>query len=165
MADGAKGAGQKVSVGGSSRSFSGGCQCGAVRYVIRDETLTAYACHCRECQKQSGSAFGLSVPVPLGSFEITGITASWQRPADSGSHTLCHFCKRCGTRVYHAGESRPGMVTIKGGSIDDAGALVPVAHIWTKSAARWVVFPQGVPQWETQPQTQDEWTEMLAWKS
>ena len=143
-------------------SFTGGCQCGNVRYEIRSETLTAYACHCRECQKQSASAFGLSVPVMEASLSITGLTQSWRRPTDSGSHTRCFFCPTCGTRLYHAGENRPGMVTIKGGSLDDAASLDPVAHIWVRSKQDWVVLSEGVPQWETQPATTEEWMELLS---
>ncbi len=142
--------------------FTGGCQCGAVRYRIDAEALTSYACHCRECQKQSAGAFGISVPVFVGALEVVGETQSWRRPTDSGSHTNCHFCPQCGTRLYHAGENRPGMVTIKGGSLDKASALSPVAHIWTKNRQRWVVLPEDVPQWETQPETQEEWMELLA---
>ncbi len=155
MAHGAKGTCEAV-------SFSGGCQCGAVRYEIAAEKLAAYACHCRECQKQSASAFGLSVPVMLDSLTVSGATMSWRRPTDSGSHTNCHFCTRCGSRLYHAGENRPGMVTIKGGSLDDAVDLEPVAHIWTRSKQDWMILPEGVPQWETQPQTPSEWMELLS---
>jgi hypothetical protein len=50
---------------------AGGCQCGAVRYEIAAAPLTLYACHCAECQRQSGSAFGLSMPVPAGAVRIT----------------------------------------------------------------------------------------------
>jgi len=144
-------------------SFEGGCQCGAVRYSIRADTFVAYACHCTECQKQSASAFGISVPVMEASLDLTGLTQSWRRPTDSGSHTRCFFCATCGTRLYHAGENRPGMVTIKGGSLDKRGELDPVAHIWTKSKVSWLALPDDVPQWETQPQTTEEWMELLGW--
>lgn len=154
MAHGAKGAGKAV-------SFTGGCQCGAVRYRITDERLTTYACHCRECQKQSASAFGLSVPAAKSSFKITGETGAWRRPTDNGSYTDCYFCKICGTRIYHAGANRPGMVTIKGGLMDNAADLVPVAHIWTASKQAWVVLPGDVPQWQRQPETPEEWIDLL----
>ena len=143
----------------------GGCQCGAVRYRIAAERLTAYACHCSECQKQSASAFGLSVPVLLSNFELTGDTASWRRPTDSGSHTDCHFCRVCGSRLYHAGANRPGMITVKGGSLDDARALLPVVHIWTVSRQDWVDLPGDVPQWERQPETLAEWMRLLGWQT
>lgn len=144
-------------------SLCGGCQCGAVRYRIEAERLVSYACHCTECQKQSASAFGISVPVIEAALQISGKTRSWRRPTDSGSFTHCVFCPQCGSRLYHAGENRAGMVTVKGGSLDDASRLRPVAHIWTVSKQDWVVLPEGVPQWERQPQTREEWMELLGW--
>lgn len=103
------------------------------------------------------------MPVLRSALTIEGETASWTRSTDSGSTTECHFCPRCGTRLFHAGASRPGLVTIKGGSLDDPEALSLVAHIWTKRAAPWLDLSDGLPQWETQPQTQEEWMKMLGW--
>ncbi|MEO1730683.1 MAG: GFA family protein [Pseudomonadota bacterium] len=144
-------------------SFSGGCQCGTVRYTIASEALTAYACHCRECQKQSASGFGISVPVLEADLTIEGETLVWGRPTDSGSYTECHFCPKCGTRLYHSGRNRPGLVTIKGGSLDTIAQQDLVAHIWVKRKMKWLELPEDVPQWQAQPQTLDEWMELLGW--
>ncbi|MDJ0643527.1 MAG: GFA family protein [Erythrobacter sp.] len=160
MADAAERADETVNGNG----FTGGCQCGAVRYRISADRLTCYACHCRECQKQSASAFGLSIPAFVSSLAIEAELQTWRRPTDSGSQTDCYFCPQCGTRLYHAGANRPGMVTVKGGSLDDAASLTPVAHIWTKSRQSWFALPEDVPHWETQPQSQEEWMELLGWK-
>jgi len=156
MAHGAKGSDQAV-------IFTGGCQCGAVRYEIAGESLAGYACHCRECQKQSASAFGVSVPVLENAFTITGETRRWERPTDSGSVTECYFCPKCGTRLYHSGRNRPGLITVKGGSLDDAGAVDFLAHIWVSRKAPWIDLPEHLPQWETQPQSLEEWKELLGW--
>lgn len=144
-------------------SYSGGCQCGAVRYEIAADTLTGYACHCRECQKQSASAFGVSVPVLETAFTITGKTSSWERATESGSVTQCVFCPRCGSRVFHSGRDRPGMITVKGGSLDEPDAVIFVAHIWTKRKAQCIELPEGLAQWDTQPQTLGEWMKLLGW--
>ncbi len=114
---------------------------------------------------QAASAFGISVPVMKTNLEIEGETAVWRRPTDSGSHTNCHFCPRCGSRLYHAGDNRPFMVTIKGGSLDESQTLDPIAHIWTKSKQDWVLLPEDVPQWDTQPATQEEWMKLLSWSN
>ena len=55
------------------------------------------------------------------------------------------------------------MVTVKGGSLDTAGDLEPIAHIWTKSRQEWVLLPDDIPQWETQPRDQEEWMQLLGW--
>ena len=63
----------------------GGCQCGAVRYRITGEPIALYVCHCRECQKQSASAFGLSLEVPRAALRLTsGTPRRWTRMSDSG---------------------------------------------------------------------------------
>ena len=159
MADGAEGHDQAV----KAAEFTGGCQCGAVRYVISAAKLTAYCCHCTECQKQSASAFGISVPAFEASVKFDGEMASWRRATDSGSYTDCYFCHKCGSRIYHSGANRPGMITIKGGSLDQSQSLRPVAHIWMRSSVGWLELPSNVPQWETQPQDEAEWMRMLGW--
>ena len=142
---------------------TGGCQCGAVRYSIAADAPKGYACHCRECQKQSASAFGVSVPVAEEDFAITGETQIWSRPTDSGGVTDCHFCPKCGSRLYHAGREGRDWITVKGGSLDDPSAIDFVANIWVKRAVPWIKRPEGLPEWDTQPQSLDEWKELLGW--
>ncbi|MEM1196784.1 MAG: GFA family protein [Pseudomonadota bacterium] len=143
----------------------GGCQCGVVRYEIAAASLTGYACHCRECQKQSASAFGVSVPVREEDFALVGQTRVWSRPTDSGSITDCHFCPQCGSRLYHSGRGGREWITVKGGSLDDPSAVNIVAHIWVKRAVPWITLPKGLPQWDTQPQTLARWRELLGWNA
>ncbi len=144
-------------------TFIGGCQCGALRYSVNADSLKAYACHCRECQKQSASAFGVSVPVLEDAFTLHGETHIWSRPTDSGSVTDCHFCPKCGTRLFHSGRNRPGLITIKGGSLDHPSAVEFLAHIWVKRRLPWIDLPKDLPQWETQPVTLEEWKDLLGW--
>lgn len=143
-------------------SLAGGCQCGAVRYGVTVNRLTAYACHCLECQKQSASAFGISVPVPSAGFQILGAMKVWRRPTDSGAFTDCWFCEACGTRLYHQGHRETDWVTLKGGSLDRADLLTPAAHIWVKRKQPWVVLPADTPVFETQPDDLDGWRHSLA---
>ena len=144
-------------------SFSGGCQCGAVRYEIASARLVGYACHCRECQKQSASAFGTSVPVRKEDFVFTGETQIWSRQSDSGGVTDCHFCPKCGSRVFHSAREGRDWITVKGGSLDDPCAIELLAHIWVKRRMGWVTLPDDVQQWDTQPESREEWHDLLEW--
>ena len=65
--------------------YTGGCQCGSVRYVLTTEPIRLVACHCKECQRQSGSAFGMSMLVTKDSLTVTGLTKQFTRIADSGN--------------------------------------------------------------------------------
>ena len=118
---------------------TGGCQCGAVRYRLLRAPVATYACHCRLCQQQSASAFGLSMLVERDAIEFSGDEPRvyWTK-GDSGRRKRCAFCSNCGTRLYHTGESSRAMLSIKGGSLDDASTFLPTCHLWTRSAQPWV---------------------------
>ncbi|HWM45278.1 MAG TPA: GFA family protein [Xanthobacteraceae bacterium] len=116
----------------------GGCQCGALRYAITGKPLMVYACHCTQCQTQSGSAFGLSLGVARADFAVTkGTPATWSRTTERGTVTICYFCKDCGTRIVH--ERQGGArVMVRGGTLDDTSCLTVMGHIWVSSAQPWL---------------------------
>ena len=130
--------------------YTGGCQCGSVRYVVTTEPTRLVSCHCTECQRQSGSAFGMSFPVKKDSLTVTGLTKQFMRLADSGNEVTGVFCPECGVRIYHALKSAPGVVSIKPGTLDDTRWLRPELFIWMKSAQGWVPVPDGVKALERQ---------------
>lgn len=121
----------------------GGCQCGEVRYRLAAEPRQLTACHCLDCQRQSGSAFGLSLDVPKEGFELlSGRLASFRVRCDSGRSKECAFCPSCGTRIHHSGEWG---VSVKAGTLDDTSQLRPEAHYWTGRKQPWVEIPAGIP--------------------
>jgi hypothetical protein len=69
----------------------------------------------------------------------------------AGRAKLGAFCPRCGTRIYHKPEWRPGMVSVKPGTLEDTSWLKPDMHIWTRSKQPWVTIPKGVETHETNP--------------
>lgn len=122
--------------------LTGGCQCGALRYEVSAEPLTVYVCHCTECQRQSGGAFGMSAVVPRQAVAFTaGTPRRWERKADSGNRIAGDFCPTCGVRTVHHPSSNEKVSILKPGTLDDTHWLWPVAHIWTASAQRWVQIP------------------------
>jgi hypothetical protein len=144
--------------------YSGGCQCGQIRYEIHGKPLTFYACHCRECQKQSASAFGLSLTVPRASLSIVqGQPKTWTHESDSGRNVICSFCPNCGTRLFHDRSDNRATINVKAGTLDDPSWLRPVANIWTKSAQPWVVISAELLNYPGQPedpqQLWEKWAE------
>lgn len=126
-----------------SDTIEGGCQCGAVRYRIEGKPLDLVVCHCTECQRQSGSAFGMSLAIPAASFRLTkGVLKSFAVRCDSGRTKTCMFCPDCGTRIYH--QTNPLGMSVKAGTLDDTANLAPTAHYWTKRKQPWVVIPADV---------------------
>lgn len=118
---------------------TGGCQCGAVRYRLKADPLALYVCHCLHCQKQSSSAFGMSMWVHRAAMEVTkGTLSFWSTRGDSGAKKVCAFCGNCGSRIYHAAGGDPEILSVKAGSLDDSSVLRPTCHLWTKRAQSWL---------------------------
>lgn len=137
-------------------SYTGGCQCGAIRYEVTDEPITLYACHCTACQTQSSSAFGLSMKLARDAFRITrGEPKFFINYADSGKEKHGHFCADCGTRIYSDAPAKPETVSLKPGTLDDTGWLRPVGNLWTDSAQPWVPIEDGMLNYARQPKSQD----------
>lgn len=132
--------------------YTGGCQCGQIRYKIQAEPLTLYVCHCKECQKQSSSAFGMSMPVPREAvIVLQGQPKQWQRIAASGREVSCWFCGDCGTRLFHNPTRNPKITNIKPGTLDDTSWLKPVGNLWTRSSQKWVNLNEQMLNYEGQP--------------
>ena len=137
---------------------SGGCQCGAVRYEITGPPTTVYACHCTECQTQSGSVFAMAAVIPAVNFRLVkGSPRMFARRTSATKTMECWFCADCGTRLWHVpgGANYPNR-NVKPGTLDDTSWLTPAIHFWTRSAQKWVTPRDDAVRYETQPDT-------LAW--
>jgi hypothetical protein len=132
--------------------YTGGCQCGKIRYEITGTPKALVVCHCTDCQRQSGSAFGMTLPVNEADFRLTqGEVKTFASQSDAGRGKLGAFCPECGTRIYHKPEWRKGTVSVKPGTLDDTSWLKPEIHLWTSSRQRWVRVPEDVKAFEKQP--------------
>ena len=88
--------------------LTGGCLCRAIRYEITALPLIVYACHCTNCQRQSGSAFAMNMPVATDAFRITqGEPTAWRRITPSGAQTKSWFCPACAGRIHGSRPTRP----------------------------------------------------------
>lgn len=130
----------------------GGCACGKIRYAVTGEPAAVVACHCRDCQVQSGSAFGMTMLVPRASFaRLAGEPRSFAMRADSGGAKECFFCGDCGTRIYNVLEKLPASYNLKPGTLDDTSWLRPAFHVWVARKQPWVPIPDGCRQFEGNP--------------
>jgi hypothetical protein len=131
--------------------LTGRCQCGAAAYAVSAEPVAVYVCHCRECQRQSASAFGISVSVPKSAFRLErGEVSTWSRRTDTGRTLDCKFCPVCGTRLWHEGAGWDEL-SVKGGSLDRPVDLGGAIHIWTARRLPGVVVPDGARQYPGEP--------------
>ena len=119
---------------------SGGCLCGAVRYEASAPPVSVVVCHCRDCQKQAGSAFSIISVFPRDAVRFDGTPAMYLGHGDSGGEVERNFCSACGSPLFSdsAAMRKRGIIAIKAGTLDDVSDLSPRLHYWTRSKQPWV---------------------------
>lgn len=130
---------------------SGACQCGQVTYQLHRAPKLVAACHCKECQKLSTSAFSITAFVDATDVEFQGQMKDWQRTADSGNISAAKFCANCGNRIYHYDPAKPDKIKLKPSNLDDTSIIRPTMHIWVSQKQEWFEIPAGVEIYTHQP--------------
>jgi hypothetical protein len=125
--------------------ITGGCLCGQVRYSVDAEPVFQVACHCTNCQRQSGSAFSINVGVRKSALAITGVLKTYVGHGDSGRPVQWLFCPDCGSLMLTEIELDPGLAILKGGTFDDRSIVRPQRHIYCASRQDWFTLPERVP--------------------
>ena len=137
-------------------SLVGGCYCGSIRYEVSPspESKACVLCHCRDCQRLSGSAFSMNTAVRANTFRFTGGEPKWHTtPADSGNIVPRPRCGECGTIIYsrpskdedHLGDT----IYIKTGTLDDPSEYWdPKVEIFINSCMPPFKRPGGTKQME-----------------
>jgi hypothetical protein len=132
-------------------SISGRCLCGAVKYRITGEPITARACWCRLCQYLGAGSNTVNVCFPSDSITIEGALADYSCLADSGNVMHRRFCPTCGTAMFSEAEARPHLIFVRAGTLDDPEIARPLATIWTAQAPSWACIDERIPRIEGQP--------------
>jgi hypothetical protein len=122
-----------------------------VRYTLTAEPLLCVTCHCKNCQRQAGSALSVIIGVPEDAVEIEGEVKTYNDTGDSGATVRRQFCDTCGSPVFTRVEQPAGMMFIKAGTLDDTSSLKPAFHCYTKSKQDWVDLGT-IPGFETVPE-------------
>lgn len=131
--------------------MEGGCLCGRVRYRLLDAPVAQLVCHCRSCQKQSGSAFSVVVVARASSFELNMQLPFFADTGDSGNAVHRHFCPDCGSPIMTVAPAAAKFVAVKAGTLDDAASVRPGTHVWCSSAWDWTPIPEDAVRFEAEP--------------
>jgi hypothetical protein len=128
----------------------GGCDCGAVRYRMLSEPLFVHCCHCRWCQRETGSAFVLNAMIEADRVEVLqGEPELVLTPSASGKGQKIARCPTCRIAVWsHYAGAGEAISFVRVGTLDEPDLLPPDIHIFTASKQPWVVLPPGVPAYE-----------------
>jgi hypothetical protein len=129
--------------------ITGHCLCGAVAYEYAGSIGPAGYCHCDDCRRRSGSAFGVSVRVKAAGLRITrGQPRSFTKRGDSGVELTRSFCPDCGSALLTTTAKHPESVYLQAGSLDDPGVVKPAHQSWTRSAVSWAKIDAALPAFE-----------------
>jgi hypothetical protein len=123
----------------------GGCLCGSLRYRVSGAPARGNVCHCRFCQRLTGSAF-LVEPVflkPQVSFTV-GEPRTYDHRGEHGRTLRLHFCGLCSVKVGLTFERFPDHFGICGGTFDNPHWFQPTRHIFTAYAVPWMQYPETV---------------------
>ena len=128
--------------------LKGSCRCGKVSYATSAEPVFVGVCHCKSCQKSTGSAYATVVAVPTDSLTVSGTTTRFDAAGDTGQPTHREFCPHCGSTVTQSADIMAGITMISAGTLDDPDAVKPAMQIFCDSAMSWATVPnmQGFPK-------------------
>ena len=131
--------------------ITGGCLCGAVRYTLSAEPISARRCWCRLCQYLAAGTATANLIVPRDALTLSGPLTDFVSVADSGSTMHRQFCPTCGTPVGGHTDARPHLYVLRIGTLDDPDAFAPASTIWTAAAPRWALIDHALPTLPGQP--------------
>jgi hypothetical protein len=128
----------------------GGCACGAVRYKLTADPMIVNACHCRDCQRITGSAFVINIWIERRFVEQSGeLPKSFKLVAGTGNPHEVFFCGACATYLWSKYHAAPGdTVLLRAGTLDDPASVQPDVHIFTRSKLPWLELPKDVPHFD-----------------
>jgi hypothetical protein len=129
-----------------SAAAEGGCDCRTVRYRLHSAPLFVHCCHCRWCQRETGTAFALNALI-----EADRVTSTAHEPqiidtpSASGVGQRIARCPRCQIALWSTYGARTAFRFVRVGTLDEPDRLPPDIHIFIASKQPWVILPAQVP--------------------
>ena len=129
----------------------GRCLCGQYHYQFdREQVVSAHHCHCKDCQKMTGSGKATIVMVPTENLQASGELKTYTVTGTDGSHVTRGFCPTCGSQLISYVEEMPELRFVKAGSMDDSSWVEIDSSFWSETAEPWspvdsehTVFPRN----------------------
>jgi hypothetical protein len=124
----------------------GGCMCGGVRFRVDEPLLGALYCHCKRCQRRSGSAFSMTALTAQGSFSVTAGAELLREYHPDGGYVKS-FCTNCGSHTHTTNPDDDSIVAIRLGCLDGDPGIRPRVHQFTAYAMPYEPLPDdGLPR-------------------
>jgi hypothetical protein len=133
-------------------SRSASCHCGDLALVCEGEPRKVSMCHCKDCQRRTGSAFSVAVFYAREQVRLEGGSPGrFERGSSSGRPVAFSFCLRCGSNVFWEPGRMPDLIGVALGCFAEADFPAPVQSVWTKDMHRWLALPGGIARFEEAP--------------
>jgi hypothetical protein len=129
--------------------YTGRCACGQVHYEVTGEPIRMVNCHCRDCQRASGSAYAALLAFERSAMKLTGELRYFGVTSERDTRLDRGFCPNCGSPLTVRPEARPDVLYVQAGSLDDPSWHKPTAQIWVRSAPPWDHLDPRLPRFET----------------
>lgn len=134
-----------------TKTLTGACLCGAVRYVAAGDPAIVGHCYCADCRKSSGTANCTHVALPAQMVKLEGPMSAYARPADSGAVVTRYFCTTCGSAVYSTNAAMAGLVFLRASSLDDPDQVAPQMIVYASRAPKWAAMDPSIPTFPEMP--------------
>ncbi|MEX0306331.1 MAG: GFA family protein [Ruegeria sp.] len=142
-----------------TNKYTGSCGCGQLTYQLSSEPLFVHCCHCRECQKQTGSAYVLNAIIETDRVKWTGEATKHTLATPSGKGQRITRCALCGTAVFSDYLVRLGKLRyIRVGTLDNPDLCPPDAQIFTSSKQSWVPLNPDILSFENFYEFKEVWS-------
>jgi hypothetical protein len=131
--------------------MKGGCLCGAVRYETKRLPLHSGFCHCRDCQRVTGTGHCCYMIFSRADVDVSGELRAYGKLAENGNATIRYFCPICGSQIFGSGPPHDDRWTVYAGTLDDASLFEPTDAVFTRSRPPWDRLAIRLDECETLP--------------
>lgn len=132
-------------------STTGRCFCGAIRFSFDQPPIAVRTCWCRDCQYLACGNASVNAVFKSDGLQCSGELGEYVSQADSGNTMSRRFCRACGTPLFSQSASRPHLIVVRVGALDDPEAAPPESIIWAASAPSWAHGLVDLPSCDGQP--------------
>lgn len=143
-------------------ALTGRCACGTIKYTLKEKPLIVHACHCRDCQRITGTAFVINIWIER-KFVDAGDAAprSFTLVGGSGRPHEVFFCGDCGTYLWSVyGGASNNYLFVRAGTLDKPASVKPDVHIFTRSKVPWLALPTDVPTFRSFYKLEQVWSDV-----
>jgi len=114
------------------------CACGAIQLTCEGEPVRVSVCHCLDCQRRTGSAFGAQARFPADAVAVRGEPHTFDRVGDSGGTIHFRFCPKCGSTTHWEVDRLPGFIVVALGAFADRGFPAPTVAVYETRSHGWL---------------------------